>query len=1076
MADKVALVRLRAVNDAFDRAMDKSRQKVKQLADSGTDLETLGKKFDQVGDKLTKRVTLPLAALGAGAVFAAVSWESAWAGVLKTVDGTAEQLDALEQALRDMAKEKPASHSEIAAVAEAAGQLGVAVDDVAEFTAVMIDLGETTNLSADEAATALARFSNIMGTSTSDVDRLGSTIVDLGNNSATTEREIVELATRLAAAGKIAGLSESDVLAFAASLTSVGVEAEAGGTAMSKVFMSIRDAVIDGGDKLQTFSRVAGVSATEFANAFRRDPAEAITMFVEGMGRLSASGQSTTAVFEELELTDQRLMRAILSTGEAQGLLASQLDMGRNAWQRNTALTDEAAKRYETTASQFRIFRNQVVDLGIQLGEKALPVLNQLLAFGVAAVDLFSRLPGPVQAVVVGFLALTASIGPALKVGGFFLQNLKDIQRIGSKAFDKIALGAYSAAGNIQLLSGAAAIAGLAIAGIAMKWAEAAAEAAAAEARVQGYTDAIRESGDVVEGVTKRLRQMAEAGDISDEVLRAMAAAGLAIGEVGEAAVEGGEKLADLRRQMLAAFAAENIDPKLQRELAMFRATTDDVIDAIARGANPMKELRHNGEGASFALKDFIKELQRFDRELVTANADIGKATERSGLLSKVLGDAEDEAIGAASAVGQFGDQSLQTAQDVTQLTKAVNAVFDSMFGSAVQAAELDRLFGDFNSTFERTASSGGRAARSIDLVAEKQKALEKATQDAENANEQWQRSVEDVERANRDLIKAQEELERLLKGPSARDRAEALNRQRREELALEDARQRLADAQEALAEAEELSDPEELAAARRNLARAELDLETQTWRLEDATKAYNEVANWSADTDEKVKNARDKVTQAERRLEAATADSAKRMRELQAAEQAAADVAARSPASFAQAEGGVARVRDRAFEARNAFLDLARGIEQAITKIIGMDITAAQKAGEIDKIIGRIMANPFLSEDQRNQLLLFAWASKANVIDASMIRHPLEMYDAGGVVSGRRGEPRLVLAHGGETILPTHKRPLESITAAPVLAGVGAASTDARRGDFIIQQATFGTEGAVQDLDWWWRTQGAGV
>ena len=1074
MADKVALVRLRAVNDAFDRAMDKSRQKVKQLADSGTDLETLGKKFDQVGDKLTKRVTLPLAALGAGAVFAAVSWESAWAGVLKTVDGTAEQLDALEQALRDMAKEKPASHSEIAAVAEAAGQLGVAVDDVAEFTSVMIDLGETTNLSADEAATALARFSNIMGTSTSDVDRLGSTIVDLGNNSATTEREIVELATRLAAAGKIAGLSESDVLAFAASLTSVGVEAEAGGTAMSKVFMSIRDAVIDGGDKLQTFSRVAGVSATEFANAFRRDPAEAITMFVEGMGRLSASGQSTTAVFEELELTDQRLMRAILSTGEAQGLLANQLSLGRGAWEQNTALTEEAAKRYETVASQLRMLRNHLVDLGIQLGEKALPVLNALIDFGVQAVELFSRLPGPVQAVVVGFLALTASIGPALKVGGFFLQNLKDIQRIGSKAFDKIALGAYSAAGNIQLLSGAAAIAGLAIAGIAMKWAEAAAEAAAAEARVQGYTDAIRESGDVVEGVTKRLRQMAEAGDLSNDVLEAMAAAGVSMDELGVAATEGGAAMDDLRRRMLAAFAAENIDPAARREIELLGYSVEDVATEIARGGDAFAMF--GASTPTVHLQRFLKEMIDFDDVLVTTNSDVSEAAKRSGLLSKVLGDAEDEAIGAASAVGQFGDQSLQTAQDVTQLTKAVNAVFDSMFGSAVQAAELDRLFGDFNSTFERTASSGGRAARSIDLVAEKQKALEKATQDAENANEQWQRSVEDVERANRDLIKAQEELERLLKGPSARDRAEALNRQRREELALEDARQRLADAQEALAEAEELSDPEELAAARRNLARAELDLETQTWRLEDATKAYNEVANWSADTDEKVKNARDKVTQAERRLEAATADSAKRMRELQAAEQAAADVAARSPASFAQAEGGVARVRDRAFEARNAFLDLARGIEQAITKIIGMDITAAQKAGEIDKIIGRIMANPFLSEDQRNQLLLFAWASKANVIDASMIRHPLEMYDAGGVVSGRRGEPRLVLAHGGETILPTHKRPLESITAAPVLAGVGAASTDARRGDFIIQQATFGTEGVVQDLDWWWRTQGAGV
>src|SRR5690606_8011305 len=120
MADKVALVRLRALNDAFDKAFDKSREKVEGLKKSigdtgnvgsklsklGTDFEaTFGTSMSKAGDKLTKGVTLPLAAVATGAVYAAVSWESAWAGVLKTVDGTSEQLNQLEEDLRDMAKE-----------------------------------------------------------------------------------------------------------------------------------------------------------------------------------------------------------------------------------------------------------------------------------------------------------------------------------------------------------------------------------------------------------------------------------------------------------------------------------------------------------------------------------------------------------------------------------------------------------------------------------------------------------------------------------------------------------------------------------------------------------------------------------------------------------------------------------------------------------------------------------------------------------------------------------------------------------------------------------------------------------
>src|SRR5690606_7981651 len=167
-----------------------------------------------VGTTLATIGTIGIAALGASAA-AAVQWESAWTGVLKTVDGTATELTKLEGGLRRMATELPASHAEIAGVAAAAGQLGVGVADIESFTKVMIDLGETTNLSAQEAATGLARFANVMGTAQSDVSRLGSTIVGLGNNFATTEREILDMAQRLASAGRTVGVSEADILGLA---------------------------------------------------------------------------------------------------------------------------------------------------------------------------------------------------------------------------------------------------------------------------------------------------------------------------------------------------------------------------------------------------------------------------------------------------------------------------------------------------------------------------------------------------------------------------------------------------------------------------------------------------------------------------------------------------------------------------------------------------------------------------------------------------------------------------------------------------------------------------------------------
>lgn len=85
-----------------------------------------------------------------------------------------------------------------------------------EFTEVMINLGNSTNMSADEAASSMARFANIMGMDQNLFSNMGSSLVALGNNYATTESEIMAMSMRLAGAGRQVGLNEPQILGFAA--------------------------------------------------------------------------------------------------------------------------------------------------------------------------------------------------------------------------------------------------------------------------------------------------------------------------------------------------------------------------------------------------------------------------------------------------------------------------------------------------------------------------------------------------------------------------------------------------------------------------------------------------------------------------------------------------------------------------------------------------------------------------------------------------------------------------------------------------------------------------------------------
>lgn len=373
-----------------------------------------GEIAEKSGNIAKKFAPASLAFAGAGVAVtkAAVEFESAFAGVRKTVDGTDEELAAIRQGILDMSEVLPVSATRIAAVAEAAGQLGILPENILDFTKVMIDLGEASNLTADEAATVLARFVNITGMAAENYERLGSVIVELGNNNATTEREIVEMATRLASAGTVAGLTEREILALATAMSSVGIDAEAGGTAMTQTMTAISKAVSSGGEKLEEFARVSGVSSSEFSSLWQDQPIEAIKLFIGGLNKMNENGEDTIAVLDALGLSGIRQSNMLRSLALASGILNNTVDMANTAWEENIALSEEASKRYATTESQMKILRNGLNNLAISIGDILLPIINKIVAGLQNAIEWFTNLDDGVKKTILIVGGLIAAISP----------------------------------------------------------------------------------------------------------------------------------------------------------------------------------------------------------------------------------------------------------------------------------------------------------------------------------------------------------------------------------------------------------------------------------------------------------------------------------------------------------------------------------------------------------------------------------------------------------------------------------------------------------------------------------------
>ena len=296
----------------------------------------------------------------------AIDYEDAFVGVSKTVEGTDEQLEQIRKDIMALSNTIPISTTELFELAEEAGQLGIATENVSYFTEVMAKLGSATNLSATEAGEAIATFVNVMGTLPENYERIGSVIVKLGNNSKATESDIVNMSQRMSGAAATMGMTEADVLGLATALSSVGLEAEMGGTAISRVMNDFNRAASGVETKygsLSQYAKICGMSTKEFADG------EAMKQFVIGLGDSNRTGKETIQLMSDLGINEVRLTDTMLRLANASGTVDEYMKMANVEWQENNALNTEAERKFADTASQIEIAKNKLGELADKFGK-----------------------------------------------------------------------------------------------------------------------------------------------------------------------------------------------------------------------------------------------------------------------------------------------------------------------------------------------------------------------------------------------------------------------------------------------------------------------------------------------------------------------------------------------------------------------------------------------------------------------------------------------------------------------------------------------------------------------------------
>ena len=654
---------------------------------------------------------------------ASMDFESAITGVAKTTDLTDEELAAMSDSIKALSTEIPATTEEIAAVAEAAGQLGIQKDALLDFTEIMTMLGTATNMTADEAATSLARFANITGMATDNYGRLGSVIVDLGNNFATTESEIVAMGTRLASAGKLAGLTEPEIMALAAAMSSVGIEAEAGGTAMTQTLNAIEKAVAKGGDDLAEFARIAGMSSEEFSSAWKNDAMSALTSFIGGLGKLDEQGESTVLVLEDLGLTGIRQSNMLKALGLAADQMTGAVNTANTAWQQNTALTNEANKRYATAQSRLTMMQNAYNNLKVAIGDAYTPALSEAYGVGTKVLNEITKFVQANPGVVAAITGLSAALGAAAVAAAAFALKAK-IAAAAAAFLTTVTPG-------VNVIMGVAAAVGVVTAGII----------ALASSAANDAVPSVKELTEAARGMREAMDEAKATYD--DTVTSTMAAAGVAdtyIGKLEELEAAGLNTDEQHRQYHNTLALLCQVVPELADYIDLETDTINGGTEALRANTEAWKQ-----NAMQQAYQDQLTELySQYSAVLIEAEENsIGltkaqysleaaqqKLSDTYAQMDALWADAQKQADAYYDQYGYYTDATAFLSQEYYDLQ---NSIYDT--NNEIWAAE--KSIKNYNKAMEEDADAVSEAKAEIALAEEAVKNLTAAMNEGTGASEE---------------------------------------------------------------------------------------------------------------------------------------------------------------------------------------------------------------------------------------------------------------------------------------------------------------------------------------------------
>lgn len=330
--------------------------------------------ISKAAGKMALGVGAALAGMGAASVKTAMSFETAMAEVNKTADFVTEDgLGNLRKELEDLSKTMPLAFEELADIAASGGQMGIAGENLAQFTETIAKMGIAFDISAGQAAESMGFIASAYQVPIEKLGEVGDAINEVSNNSGATADKTIDFMLRTGAAANNMNIAAEATAAMGAAIIDAGGSVEKSGTAVSNMLLEMANPEWLK-DNANMFKEM-GVSTTDFANLVKTDGLAAFNLFRDGviaaddpMSNLrDAFGASAPHI---AKLFDETSKFAPLIDAVGQGAAGAATHIG--------SLDNEYRIMADTTANAFVRIMNNARLVAATLGDAFLPAVLEV--------------------------------------------------------------------------------------------------------------------------------------------------------------------------------------------------------------------------------------------------------------------------------------------------------------------------------------------------------------------------------------------------------------------------------------------------------------------------------------------------------------------------------------------------------------------------------------------------------------------------------------------------------------------------------------------------------------------------